>query len=290
MGVGAVSFFKVAFGIVNPDLVRKRVADKVEEVEKAVDGQREVARNYDKKRQEEVAALHLEAMARAMVAKKLAKTMRLRMEHDLCGRIFWVWRGVAAIIIEKRRQAAAAILNRLVRLPPAQAELKKRREDEAARIRREMQKAALMMQKVWRGWVDRRFFGERKKILTAAALRIQRTYRGAVTRREVAILRVAIRAAVTAIASQFRGRRARTFAFIACVLCRNRIDCIFTLHRLRSCRSTLPKPARSSLGQYRGCGFEALGRAPALQGFAAPTRSTAYPDGVSRFPRAQALA
>ena len=67
MGVGAVSFFKIRFGIVNPDLVRKQIADRVEEVGEVVDEQRRVAAEAEKARRQ--AQAHEMLVAAALLSR-----------------------------------------------------------------------------------------------------------------------------------------------------------------------------------------------------------------------------
>ena len=81
MGVGAVSFFKIRFGIVNPELVRQQIADSVEEIAEVVDEQRRIAAENEKKRRQQEAAEMLEAASRVAAAKRAAKALRLRREQ-----------------------------------------------------------------------------------------------------------------------------------------------------------------------------------------------------------------
>ena len=104
MGVGAVSFFKIRFGIVNPELVRQQIADRVEEIAEVVDEQRRIAAENEKKRRQQEAAEMLEAASRVAAAKRAAKALRLRREQELVTRQFWLWRAWADKRIFLKRQ------------------------------------------------------------------------------------------------------------------------------------------------------------------------------------------
>jgi hypothetical protein len=209
MGAGAVSFVKVAFGIVNPELVRNVLEDRVEGHSKEVRKQREAAAKYERRRAEQAAAARMEEVCRAAVAKRVARTLRLRAEAELCSRIFWSWRGVAAIQYERKRRHAATVINRLCRMQLAGVEAQQRRED--ARLQLELRRAAAArtIQRVYRGVLGRRRASERRRVRTAAAIHIQRVHRGRAARRRVAALRVVLHGAVTTIAALYRGRRDR---------------------------------------------------------------------------------
>jgi hypothetical protein len=209
MGVGAVSFFKIRFGIVNPDLVRKQIADRVEEVGEVVDEQRRVAAENEKRRRQQEAAEMLEAASRVAAAKRAAKALRLRREQELVTRLFWLWRAWADKRLFLKRQHAATVFNRICRKRLAEHVVAKRREDVALMRYLLECKSALIVQRSARGMWGRRRAAEKRRIETRACLRIQSTYRGMVARREVAELRAALTAAVTVLSKIYRGRAAR---------------------------------------------------------------------------------
>ena len=209
MGVGAVSFFKIRFGIVNPELVRKQIADRVAEVAEVVDEQRRIAAENEKKRRQQEAVEMLEAASRVAAAKRAAKALRLRREQELVTRQFWLWRAWADKRIFLKRQHAATVFNRICRKRLAEHVVAKRREDVALMRYLLESKSALTMQRWMRGTWGRRRAAEKRRIETRACIRIQSTYRGMVARREVAELRAALCAAVTTLAKMYRGRAAR---------------------------------------------------------------------------------
>lgn len=209
MGVGAVSFFKIRFGIVNPELVRQQIADRVEEIAEVVDEQRRIAAENEKKRRQQEAAEMLEAASRVAAAKRAAKALRLRREQELVTRQFWLWRAWADKRIFLKRQHAATVFNRICRKRLAEHIVAKRREDVALMRYLLESKSTLTMQRWMRGTWGRRRASEKRRIETRACIRIQSTYRGTVARREVAELRAALSAAVTALSKVYRGRAAR---------------------------------------------------------------------------------
>ena len=209
MGVGAVSFFKIRFGIVNPDLVRKQIADRVEEVGEVVDEQRRVAAEAEKARRQAQAHEMLEAASRVAAAKRAAKALRLRREQELQTRLFWLWRAWADKRIFLKRERAATVFNRICRKRLAEHVMAKRREDVALMRYLLEQKSALKVQCWIRGVWGRRKAREKRRIETWAALRIQSTFRANVVRAWVIEYRRARTAAVTVCAKVYRGRAAR---------------------------------------------------------------------------------
>jgi hypothetical protein len=209
MGVGAVSFFKIRFGIVNPELVRRQIADRVEEVEEVVDEQRRIAAENEKKRRQEAAAEMLEAASRVAAAKRAAKALRLRREQELVTRQFWLWRAWADKRIFLKRQHAATVFNRICRKRLAEHIVAKRREDVALMRYLLESKSALTVQRSMRGTWGRRRAAEKRRIENRACLRIQSNYRGMIVRREVEELRAALTAAVNVLSKIYRGRAAR---------------------------------------------------------------------------------
>ena len=156
MGVGAVSFFKIRFGIVNPELVRQQIADRVEEIAEVVDEQRRIAAENEKKRRQQEAVEMLEAASRVAAAKRAAKALRLRREQELVTRQFWLWRAWADKRIFLKRQHAATVFNRICRKRLAEHIVAKRREDVALMRYLLESKSALTVQRTMRGGVQQR--------------------------------------------------------------------------------------------------------------------------------------
>jgi len=209
MGVGAVSFVKISFGIVNPELVKRQIADRVEEVGEIVEEQRKAAAENERLRRQAAAEELLEAASRAAVAKRAAKALRLRREQELTTRLFWLWRSWTDKALHVRRERAAELLNRLCRMRLAAHAVEKWREDVALRRYLLECKSALAVQRVLRGMWGRREAAEKRRVESRACVRIQSVHRGRVVRREVAEMRAAMVAAATALAKVYRGRAAR---------------------------------------------------------------------------------
>ena len=95
---------KISFGIVNPELVKRQIADRVEEVGEIVEEQRKAAAENERLRRQAAAEELLEAASRAAVAKRAAKALRLRREQELTTRLFWLWRSWTDKALHVRRE------------------------------------------------------------------------------------------------------------------------------------------------------------------------------------------